>query len=186
MAKKILRWLDVNFEPIVVLALIIVMVSLIALQVVLRFFFKIGINWIEEITRYFFVWLVVFSTSYGARNNRHIRFNFLLTLLSDKGKRIVMLVSDALFFVFSATMIYYSYKLCEIIAKYGDRAVAIDISLNILYLAGLFGFILCSTRLMQCLWWKIKHFKDDIEIFETLYSNEPEMQNIVFGLLKSY
>ena len=46
--KKTLRWLDVNFEAILMVLFFSLMILLVTVQVVLRFIFKTGFSWGEE------------------------------------------------------------------------------------------------------------------------------------------
>ena len=43
--KKTLRWLDVNFEAILMVLFFSLMILLVTVQVVLRFIFKTGFSW---------------------------------------------------------------------------------------------------------------------------------------------
>ncbi len=75
--KKVLKWLDVNFEPLLIAVLFTALILLITIQVILRLSPLAGFSWGEEISRFMFVWLMYFSFSYATRNNRHIRVSFL-------------------------------------------------------------------------------------------------------------
>lgn len=165
MVKKIYKWLDVNFEPIIVTTIFFVMTTLVALQVVLRFVFQTGFAWAEEVSRYLFVWVIFLAVSYATRSNRHIKLSVILALFPDKGKRIMSIVSDFLFFIFSALILYYCYQVVASTQAYGDMAVTIDVTLNVLYAAGVVGFALNTIRLIQNLLWRVRYFNSDLSIF---------------------
>ena len=59
--KRTLRWLDVNFEAILMVVFFSLMILLVTLQVVLRFVFKTGFSWGEEVARLLFVWMAFSS-----------------------------------------------------------------------------------------------------------------------------
>lgn len=65
--KKTLRWLDVNFEAILMVLFFSLMILLVTVQVVLRFIFKTGFSWGEEVARLLFVWMSFSSFGYLTR-----------------------------------------------------------------------------------------------------------------------
>ena len=55
--KKLIRWLDVNFEAVLMVVFFAMMIILVTVQVILRFVFKTGFSWGEEVARILFVWM---------------------------------------------------------------------------------------------------------------------------------
>lgn len=180
--RKGLKWLDVNFEPLLAIILFFVMVILVAGQVILRFVFQAGFSWAEELARYLFVWVIYFCISYASRNSRHIKLSVVLNLFPDTGKKVLMLISDIMFLVFSLALFLFCWSLTRSTSYYGDMALTIPVSMNILYGSGLIGFLLNSIRLVQNIVWKILHFSDSITIFHRYKSTEEE--TLLFGKLK--
>lgn len=164
--KNILPWMDKNFEPIIIVCLFYSIVSLITMQVILRFGFDSGFAWSEEASRFLFIWLMYFCFSYTTRNNNHIKISFLLDKLSPKLKKILMIIVDILFIIFAAILLAAAIRIYQSVSEYGDQAVTLDVSMNVVYGAGLIGYFLMLVRLMQRIVWKIKHFSDSMEVFE--------------------
>lgn len=164
--KKALSWLDKNFEPILMAVLFYLMTILVSGQVVLRFVFNSGFSWGEEVSRFIFVWLMYFSISYATRNHRHINVTFVIKKLNEKAQKIMMIIVDFLFLVFSVAMFVSTIKICQSVIEYNDRAVTVDVSMNAIYGAGLVGFILIVLRVFQGIIWKFRNFKEPIEYFE--------------------
>lgn len=163
--KKTVQWLDANFEPILMALLFFAMILLVSLQVVLRIFGK-GFNWGEEMSRLLFVWLSFISFGYLTRNNRHVRMAFARDFLPDKARRAVMLLCDLLFMVFIVFGFTAAVTVCKQATQYGDNLVTIHATANVLYAAGLVGFLLMFFRRLQTIWWKIKHFNSSFARFE--------------------
>ncbi len=163
--KTTYRWVDRNFEPILMALIFYVMTTIVTLQVILRFVFNTGFSWAEEVARFLFVWLMYFSISYATRNNGHINITFLVDKFNEKIRKIIMIFVDVLFFIFSTIIFISAIKICQSIAEYKDRAVSIDVSMNVLYAAGLIGFSLMIIRLIQGIVWKVTHFSDSMEYF---------------------
>ncbi|QSX07703.1 TRAP transporter small permease [Alkalibacter rhizosphaerae] len=181
--KKIVSWLDVNFEPIFMTIIFFSMMGLVTLQVILRFFFKMGFSWGEELAKIMFVWLMYFSFSYATRNQRHINITYLTDKLNDTLRKIVMIFVDLAFGFFMAVALLAAFKVTKSASINQDMLVTIKISLNIIYGAGILGFVMMLLRVTQNLIWKIKRIKEPIEVFANeggvLYNNE-----IVFGTVR--
>ncbi|WP_053983594.1 TRAP transporter small permease [Niameybacter massiliensis] len=164
--KKCISWLDVNFEPLAMVSLFSIMFFLIVIQVILRFVFKTGLSWGEEIARIMFVWLSFVTFGYLTRNNRHVRIGFLRERFPESIQKILLVVCDLLFLFFS----FYAFKavllLCLQTARFEDKLVTLPISSNLLYLSGLIGFALMLIRGIQVIGWKITHWKDSLVVFE--------------------
>lgn len=74
--KRTLKWFDVNFEAILMVVFFTMMIALVTVQVVLRFIFKTGFSWGEEVARILFVWMSFSSFGYLTRGSRHVRVGF--------------------------------------------------------------------------------------------------------------
>ncbi|MGL5695221.1 MAG: TRAP transporter small permease, partial [Peptostreptococcaceae bacterium] len=140
--KKFITWMDENFEPMMMVILFGLMSGLVCLQVILRFCFKTGISWAEECSRFLFVWLMYFSIAEATKKNRNIKISYFVSKLNEKSQKFMYIFSDLLIFVFSAMCLYAAYNVCATTARFNDRAVTMDLSLNFVYGAGLVGFVL--------------------------------------------
>lgn len=164
--KKAIAWLDINFEPVAMVVLFYAMTLLLTMQVILRFVFQSGFSWGEEVSRFIFVWLMYFSISYATRNHRHISVTYLVKVFDERVQKLFMIISDLLFLVFSVFVLISSSKIVQSVAKYNDRAVTIDVSLNVVYSVGIVGFALIIIRIIQGIVWKIKNFSKQMDYFE--------------------
>jgi TRAP-type C4-dicarboxylate transport system permease small subunit len=183
MVRKLISWLDVNFEPILVTVLFVSMIILVSGQVILRFVFRTGFSWAEEMSRYMFVWLVYFCLSYATRNNRHIRLTFIVGLFAEGAQKLIALFTDMLFLVFSLFLLVSCWRIVESTARFGDMAITLNISRNILYGSGLVGFILNTIRLVQVMAWKIRMRNAPLQTFLVYHSNRTE--TMAFGTLQT-
>ncbi len=166
MIKRIFKWLDINFEPVIMAVLFYAITILVTLQVILRFGFSTGFSWGEEVARFLFVWLMYFSIAYATRNQRHIRVAFLVQQFGEKIHKVFMLLGDVVFLIFSSLIFISAIKVCQSIFKYEDMAVTINVSLNVVYGAGVVGFALIIIRLVQTVIYKIKNFSESMEVYE--------------------
>lgn len=183
--KKVLKWIDINLEPLLSGILFYAIMILITVQVILRFVFSTGFDWGEELARYMFVWMMYFSFSYATRNNRHIRVSFFVDKFSDKVKKIFMVICDVLFLILMGYCVAASVITCWQTSKFQDMSVTLGVTMNVLYSAGVVGFTLMFIRLIQNIIWKFRHFKDDFEVFDNANGKYTGADKIFF-IPKSY
>ncbi|WP_138307709.1 MULTISPECIES: TRAP transporter small permease [unclassified Clostridium] len=163
--KRTLRWLDVNFEAILMVVFFSLMILLVTLQVVLRFVFKTGFSWGEEVARLLFVWMAFSSFGYLTRGSRHVRVGFFRELFPEQVQKAILIVCDALFLVFSAGGLAAMVQLCSDAWRFRDMLTAVPWNYNALYLAGLLGFFMMAVRNVQILVWKFSHWGDELGRF---------------------
>lgn len=172
--KKALKWLDVNFEPLIVTIIFFAMLTLVSTQVVLRFIFESGFAWGEELSRYMYVWLVFCCLSYVVRNNKQISVAFARNMINPKAQKVIVLIVDIIFFAFIIILLRSSIGIVMTTAKFGDKGMTLPVTLNVMYVAGIVGYSLMLIRFIQVFIWKIKRFKCSFELFLNeggLYSN---------------
>lgn len=176
--KKVLRWLDINFEPVIIGILFYAVMIIVTVQVIMRFVFSSGMNWGEELARYMFVWLMYFGFSYATRNNRHIRVGFFVERMKPSAQKVILIICDLLFLALMGLSLAAAIITCQAVAYYKDFSVTLNVSMNVLYSAGVVGFLLMALRLVQSIVWKIRHFKSEMEVFQNAdgkYSGAEEL-----------
>lgn len=166
--KKILRWLDVNFEPLCMTITFYLMSGLMVLQVILRFAFHTGFAWGEEVSRFIFVWLVFLSIPYATRNGRHIGIDFIRELLPVPARKAVMILIDIAALGMFALFLRNALLVVEHALYYGDTAQTLSANLSVLYFAAVVGYVLIEIRTLQALIWKLRHVKCSYELFQNI------------------
>lgn len=141
------------------------MIILITIQVVLRFVFKTGFSWGEEVARILFLWMSFSSFGYLTRNSRHVRVGFLVGKIKDDVQKKILFICDLLFLIFSVAGLKAVISLCIDAAKYHDKLISIPWNYNVLYLAGVLGFFMMVMRNIQILIWKTRNWNSDLERF---------------------
>ncbi|MDU4961340.1 MAG: TRAP transporter small permease [Sporomusaceae bacterium] len=76
--------------------LLALMGILVFTNVCLRYFFNSGLVWAEELSRFFFVWLVFLGAIGALKDNNHLGFTSLVQRLPGKLKTGCFIVSNAL------------------------------------------------------------------------------------------
>jgi TRAP-type C4-dicarboxylate transport system permease small subunit len=96
--EKLNSWIE-RAETIVLVSVLAVMVIFAFLQVVLRNIFHEGILWGDILLRHLVLWVGFIGASLATREQKHINIDLFGRFLSDKGKKIVRLITN-LFSVF--------------------------------------------------------------------------------------
>ncbi|WP_320128374.1 TRAP transporter small permease [uncultured Sphaerochaeta sp.] len=108
--KKIL---DSVFEWVLKLAMVLLlaMVVIVFLNVVLRYGFKSGIHWSEEISLVIVIWFTFIAMALGVKENLHINVNILPRKLPKKFFLVLDVAKDLLEILIGCIMFYYGWKL---------------------------------------------------------------------------
>lgn len=65
-------------------------------NVVLRYVFNSGIVWSEEMSRYFFVWMVFLGAIAAMKDKMHLGVDILVKALPMKGQKVFFLISNGI------------------------------------------------------------------------------------------
>ncbi|MDD3057191.1 MAG: TRAP transporter small permease [Sphaerochaeta sp.] len=100
--KKVLS----NFELILASTCIIVTTSLVMLNVILRYFFRTGLYWSEEVATACFVWSVFIGAAAGYKHKAHVGVDMLVNLCPPTLKKIVTIVVDLILLLINGYITY--------------------------------------------------------------------------------
>lgn len=125
-------------------------------QVVARYVFHTGINWIPEMVEYLFLWSVMIGASYGVKHKVHLGVDVLAKKLPKKLRRQVSLLSILISISFTAGMAYLSYFYVLAAKTHDLISVDLQIPLWIAHLALPVGFTFLTLRFIEVGWLIIK------------------------------
>ena len=92
---KIAKYLDKALEYLSILALVI-MISLVFFNSVLRYFFDSGIAFSEEFSRICFVYMIFFGIILVAKDKAHLTVDIIISALPEQYRKIVFIAYGAL------------------------------------------------------------------------------------------
>lgn len=95
-----------NFEEIFASLFIVTTTVLVMMNVVLRYFFKTGIYWSEEVATGCFVWSVFLGAAAGYKRKAHVGVDMLVALASDKVKEMVTVIVDVILLIVNGYISY--------------------------------------------------------------------------------
>jgi TRAP-type transport system small permease protein len=88
-----------------------VMTAAVCLQVVLRFLGRTGIDGLEEVPRYLFVWLVMIGAAAAMQRGQHTVLDFFVNLLGPRTRALVLMLTNAVGIALFAYLIKLSFVL---------------------------------------------------------------------------
>jgi TRAP-type C4-dicarboxylate transport system permease small subunit len=144
--KRAARYYD-KIEERILVASFVVTVSIVSLQVIMRYVFNNSLSWSEELTRFIFVWQVWMGTSVACKNNNHIRVEILLSLLKGRAKTAYLLLGDIIVLVFTAFLIYDGFIVVNRFAARQMLSPAMQVPLFVVYLSLPVSSIFVCARL---------------------------------------
>lgn len=115
------------------------MVVMVFTNVVLRYGFNRGLNFSEEMSRYFFVWMVFTGAVLAFKDHGHIGVETVVRLFSRRGRLICMLISNLLILMCAVVFFYGTWMQHPINASM--RAAVVGIPLIWVYGIGYFTSI---------------------------------------------
>lgn len=122
-----------------------VMSILVILQILFRFFHT-GYGWTDELSRYFMVWMAMFSASLMVADNADVRLDFVIRRLPRRLAGFLEAVNNILIFVFLGVLCYFGFV--KAISAVNIYTTSVRVSMMWFYLAVPVGAILMMVQLI--------------------------------------
>jgi TRAP-type C4-dicarboxylate transport system permease small subunit len=124
------------------------MLVVLTYQVVLRFVFGSANSWSEEIARYWFIWVIFIATSYAAKEDVHIKIDFLTSFWPGNIKKYIVAIGLVTNIAFSIFIAYNGIFYAMNVHRQGQYGPGTSIPLWINFCAIPIGYGLMSARLL--------------------------------------
>jgi C4-dicarboxylate transporter, DctQ subunit len=99
--SRIGAWLHYRAENLLA-AMLATMFTVFIIQIVFRYLLNFPIGWTHEISVIMWVWLVLFGTAFVVRDYEEIRFDLLYSTVSERARRIMVVICAAVVVFFFA------------------------------------------------------------------------------------
>lgn len=132
----------------------VVMVVIIVVNVTLRYCFRMGFSWAEELILILFVWASYMGIVASYRYDRHIRVEVLFKLFPKPLQKFVDLLTDIGILVLSAYVTYLAIILCNNVGT--KRTLAMRLPINVVNSCLVVAFGLISVAAFYRIFTKIK------------------------------
>ncbi len=126
--------------------------TLIFINIILRYFFGKPQSLLDEFSVYFVVWGILIGIAVALRNNHHIKVDALYSLLDLKTKRYVSIFANTVGLAFAFFYTYFGYELVRNYIESGQRSTDSQFPLWIVNLIMPVSGILFSARFVDKLY----------------------------------
>jgi TRAP-type C4-dicarboxylate transport system permease small subunit len=155
----IFRWVDDNFEPIVLSLTMGLMAVLIFLQVVMRYVFESSLVWSEELIRWLFIWMIWVGVAYAFKTGEHMRIEAFVDILPKAVRQRLETILKAVMIVFLLRITWLGIEQTTSPIIVRQSSVVLywpftdqKVGMMWLYATLPFGALLSVWRLAQSLW----------------------------------
>ncbi|WP_425538599.1 TRAP transporter small permease [Microaceticoccus formicicus] len=124
--------------------------TLLFVNVILRYFFKSGIFWVEETLRYLIVWIIFIGIAFCVENGSHISVDIINHTINKKYLKYLLILQNCIGILFSSIFLYYSIIYVVATRKSGQVSATMgNLPMYIIYLClpiSMFMYLLYSVR----------------------------------------
>lgn len=161
---KIVRWLDENFEEVILVVLLVVISFVMLAQIFARYVFNDSMTWPEEFCRYCYIWTVFLSLGYTIKRGNMLRVGVVMDLFPAKFQNAVAIMLNLV------TLVLFWMLFRRAIGVVGhiknvthEISSAMGIPMWLMYMSTVVGFGLALIRTIQVIVYNIRHFSDKAE-----------------------
>lgn len=164
---KVLKWLDMHLEEVLMGILLVIIVCVSFAQVVIR---KVpwipALTWAEEFCRFCWIWSVFLSLPYTLRTGSMLRVTALLDVLPTKVMKVLNISVYVVTTACMALMGFYSITVVRNIFISAETSPAMRWPMWIVYSIMLLGFFLATLRGIQQIIIHLLHTEKELSTSE--------------------
>ena len=146
---KVIKWLDKNFELMILAGLLIIMSVLAFGNVIMRYFFHHALSWSDEVCCYCLALSAFFSLPCAVRMNSSIKVDTLTMILPKKAQKILGVICKVGMVLFLVWLMQGTTGIIRNAAKVGQASPALQIPLEWLYAVMAFTVALTILRYVE-------------------------------------
>ena len=145
-----------NFEVTLSGAFLTVTVLVVILNVILRYFFKGGLYWVEEVSTVSFIWSVFIGAAAAYKHKMHIGIDLITKLFPERTRELISIIINLLMVVINGYIVYLSYSFIQ--QNRLKRTPVLDVPAIYVNLAITVGFGLMTIHALQFLYQESRLF----------------------------
>lgn len=135
----------------VIIAAMMLMPAIMAIQVTLRYIFNYPLGWAEEAVRSIFVWLVFMSACAALRRGELIAMDFVVKRLASRVASVLIASGRVCILFFLGITAYYGYDLTAHVFFRGTDLPTIPVPLWVLYISLPLGCLFMAFQVVLSL-----------------------------------
>lgn len=141
--NRAIQFLD-RLEEAILVGTFALMVTIIFVQIIMRYIFNNSLSWSEELGKFLFVWISWLGISIGAKRKEHIKITMFVDKCSPQLKLVCDILSELIVLGICAVTAYYGIEL--VISQYKIFFAGIKISMSWGYLSVVIGCFIMMIR----------------------------------------
>lgn len=146
---KIIKWLDKNFEEVILVTLLILMTLIMGLQITMRYIFRSSLSWSEELVRFMFVWSTFISVPFCIKHGSSIKIDQFRNAFPEKIKRVLLVTDKIILLALFAILTYYAVDVVRLTVASGQTSAALGLPMETVQVSTVIGFTLACIRIIQ-------------------------------------
>lgn len=147
--KKVIKTLDnilTKIEENLTFLLLLSMLLAVFASFVSRYIFNDPLTWTEEFARYVMIWATFIAASYGVKTGAHITLDVLVIYLSERGNKILRIVSYLFALVYCGLVIFIGIPFINSLIETHQQSPAMHIPMYVVYSSIIVGTIFMFLR----------------------------------------
>ncbi len=156
MKNKFDYWLN-NLNDLFAISSFFAMCIIVIMSVLLRYFFSFSFRWVDELTRYLFIYMVFLGIPIAFREKAHVKIEYFASFFSKRLKYLVLIFSDLLILI---TMLYIGNSTLYMINGRLGRTLSpgLKLPMKYVYFAVIISFVLLTIEIIERF---IKRYKEE-------------------------
>jgi TRAP-type transport system small permease protein len=138
-----------NFEVALSAAFISVTILVVIINVILRYVFKGGFFWVEEVATVSFIWSVFVGAAAAYRHKMHIGIDLITSLFPERVRELISIIINLLMVIINAYIVYLSFLFIQ--ANQLKRTPVLDVPAGYVNAAIAVGFSLMTVHAVRFL-----------------------------------
>ncbi len=147
--RKFLKLALGNFEVALSAAFLTVTVLVVIINVILRYGFKSGLFWVEEVATVSFIWSVFVGVAAAYRHKMHIGIDLITSLFPERVRELLSIIINLLMVLINGYIVYLSFLFIQ--ANRLKRTPVLNVPAMYVNAAITVGFGLMTVHAVQFL-----------------------------------
>jgi len=147
--RKFLKLALGNFEVALSAAFLSVTVLVVIVNVILRYGFKSGLYWVEEVATVSFIWSVFVGAAAAYRHKMHIGIDLITSLFPERVRELLSIIINLLMVLINGYIVYLSFLFIQ--ANRLKRTPVLNVPAMYVNAAITVGFGLMTVHAVQFL-----------------------------------
>lgn len=158
MSRKFLSYIS-KFELLVTFVLFIVALSVLAINITLRYFLKSSLPWAEELMKYCMVWITFLGVSLCVEEDLHVGIDVFVDATSATAQNIFKLLAHGIGIIFSSLITFHGTRMIIFLFNTGQKSSVLLILMWVVYLCMPVGAFFSTLRYIDKFIFYIKKIK---------------------------